>query len=85
MDHGNPTVVGGATCWFVSDEHITFAPDRERPVAVGDGVRVLPAHVDPTVAMHERIGRRRARRRGDDRARRRPQIVDAWPVDLRGW
>ena len=42
----------GATVWFCSDEHTTFAPDEPRSVKVGDRVRVLPAHVDPTVALH---------------------------------
>ena len=74
MDHGNPTVVDAGDCWFVSDEHITFGTRAERPVAVGDRVRVLPAHVDPTVAMHERMfvidGE---------------EVLDVWPVDLRGW
>ena len=71
MDHGDPTVVGH-TVWFCSDEHVTFGP--ESPVAVGDRVRVLPAHVDPTVAYHERMHLAR-----DD------AVVDTWPVDLRGW
>ena len=31
------------------------------------------------------LGRRRARRRGDDRARRHLRIVHDWPADLRGW
>jgi D-serine deaminase-like pyridoxal phosphate-dependent protein len=71
MDHGNPSVAGGRV-WFCSDEHLTFAPDE--PVAVGDRVRVWPAHVDPTVAYHERI-----------RVVAGDKIVDTWPVDLRGW
>ncbi len=71
MDHGNPTVPGGQV-WFCSDEHLTFAPDG--PLAVGDRVRVLPAHVDPTVALHERMHLVR----GDE-------VLDVWPVDLRGW
>jgi D-serine deaminase-like pyridoxal phosphate-dependent protein len=71
MDHGDPTVIGH-TVWYCSDEHVTFGPDS--PVAVGDRVRVLPAHVDPTVAYHERMHFAR----GDD-------VVDTWPVDLRGW
>jgi D-serine deaminase-like pyridoxal phosphate-dependent protein len=71
MDHGNPTVEGGSV-WFCSDEHLTFAP--ESPLAVGDLVRVWPAHVDPTVAYHERIHVVS----GDE-------VVDEWPVDLRGW
>jgi D-serine deaminase-like pyridoxal phosphate-dependent protein len=71
MDHGNPTVEGGRV-WFCSDEHLTFAP--EAPLGVGDLVRVWPAHVDPTVAYHERI----QVVSGDD-------VLDEWPVDLRGW
>jgi D-serine deaminase-like pyridoxal phosphate-dependent protein len=70
MDHGDPTVPGRV--WFCSDEHLTFAPDE--PLAVGDRVRVLPAHVDPTVALHERMHLVR----GDE-------VLDVWPVDLRGW
>jgi D-serine deaminase-like pyridoxal phosphate-dependent protein len=74
MDHGDPTVVDAGTCWFVSDEHITFGTRPEHPVAVGDKVRVLPPHVDPTVAMHERM----VVVDGDE-------VVDRWEVDLRGW
>jgi D-serine deaminase-like pyridoxal phosphate-dependent protein len=71
MDHGNPSIEG-AQVWFCSDEHTTFAPDQ--PVAVGDLVRVIPAHCDPTVALHERIHLMDGE-----------QVVDVWPVDLRGW
>ncbi len=71
MDHGNPTVPGGQV-WFCSDEHTTFAPGE--PLRVGDRVRVLPAHVDPTVALHERMHLVR----GDE-------VLDSWAVDLRGW
>ena len=53
MDHGNPSHRRRARCWFCSDEHVTFAA-REAP-RVGDRVRVWPAHVDPTVAYHERM------------------------------
>jgi D-serine deaminase-like pyridoxal phosphate-dependent protein len=71
MDHGNPDVVGG-TVWFCSDEHLTYAP-TERPT-VGDRVRVAPGHVDPTMAMHEAAWIVR-----DD------EVIDRWPIDLRGW
>jgi D-serine deaminase-like pyridoxal phosphate-dependent protein len=74
MDHGNPTVLDVGDCWFVSDEHITFGLAEGAPVAVGDKVRVLPAHVDPTVALHERLHVVE----GDD-------VVEVWEVDLRGW
>jgi D-serine deaminase-like pyridoxal phosphate-dependent protein len=71
MDHGNPTVAGGQV-WFVSDEHLTFAPAE--PLVVGDRVRVVPAHVDPTVTMHERM-----------HVVRGEKVLDTWAVDLRGW
>ncbi len=71
MDHGNPSVQGGQTL-FCSDEHITFVPDG--PMRVGDRIRVWPAHVDPTVAYHERMHVVDGER-----------VLEVWPVDLRGW
>lgn len=71
MDHGNPTIEG-AEVWFCSDEHVTFAPGA--PVRVGERIRVVPAHVDPTVAYHEVLHVVD----GDD-------VLESWPVDLRGW
>lgn len=71
MDHGNPTTPMG-TVWFLSDEHVTFAP-RE-PVELGDRVPFVPAHIDPTMAMHEVAWLMQ----GDD-------VIDRWPIDLRGW
>jgi D-serine deaminase-like pyridoxal phosphate-dependent protein len=43
-------------------------------VRVGDKVRVLPAHVDPTVSQHERLHVVD----GDE-------VLEIWDVDLRGW
>ena len=71
MDHGNPTVQG-ATVWFCSDEHITFAP--EPPLRVGDRIRVWPAHIDPTVAYHAEMHLVAG-----------TTVQETWPVDLRGW
>jgi D-serine deaminase-like pyridoxal phosphate-dependent protein len=85
MDHGDPTVVDAGTCWFVSDEHITFGTRAERPVAVGDRVRVLPAHVDPTVAMHERLVVVSGPDDDGDDDGGGGEVVETWPVDLRGW
>jgi len=73
MDHGNPTIPGGVV-WFCSDEHITWQPDDIDAIAVGDQVRVFPAHVDPTIALHERMWLVD----GD-------RVIDELPVDLRGW
>ena len=85
MDHGNPDLTSGpqpagvqepsADVWFCSDEHVTFAPaEGGAPPAVGARVRVWPAHVDPTVALHRSLWLVD----GDE-------VVDEWPVDLRGW
>ena len=72
MDHGNPTVDGGRGVVLLRRAHHVRA--RREPLRVGDRVRVVPAHVDPTVALHERLHVVR----GDD-------VVDTWAVDLRGW
>ena len=69
MDHGNPELPG-FDVWFCSDEHTSFSP----PVSVGDRVRLVPAHIDPTVAYHERM----YLYSGED-------VIDIWPVDLRWW
>ncbi len=67
--------VDDATVWFCSDEHLTFAPVEGTSMpAVGERLRVWPAHVDPTMAKHERI---HVVRGGD--------VLDVWAVDLRGW
>lgn len=74
MDHGDPSIEGAAVR-FCSDEHVTFTVDegrvRPRP---GERVRVVPAHCDPTMAMHEQVWVVR----GDE-------VLDRWAVDLRGW
>ncbi len=69
MDHGNPTIEGHDV-WFCSDEHVTFSP----PVAVGTRIHVIPAHVDPTIAYHAVLNVTD----GED-------VIDQWPIDLRGW
>jgi len=71
MDHGKPSI-DGMTVLGLSDEHITFTPPSA--MAVGERVKVIPAHIDPTMAMHEVAWLVR----GDD-------VIDRWPIDLRGW
>jgi D-serine deaminase-like pyridoxal phosphate-dependent protein len=81
QDHGDPTVVGVGDVWFVSDEHVTFGTRPDTPVRVGDRVALLPGHVDPTVALHERMYVV-----DSDGVPAPDAAVDAvWPVDLRGW
>lgn len=68
VDHGNPEVPG-TSVWFCSDEHTTVSP----PLAVGTRVKVIPSHIDPTVAYHDSmhvIGS------SED-------VIETWPVDLR--
>ena len=73
MDHGEPTMIG-RKMFFSSDEHATFVwDDNDRP-SVGDRVQLVPAHVDPTVAYHERMWVVR----GDE-------VIAEWAVDLRNW
>ena len=72
MDHGPPSWPGGEVA-FCSDEHTTLR-DPEATLAVGDRVRLLPGHLDPTVARHQRYWVAD----GDD-------VVDCWPIDLRHW
>lgn len=72
MDHGNPSLPG-AEVLFCSDEHVTFTP-IEMDVAPGEQVRIVPAHVDPTVAYHDTLWL------VDE-----GEVLESWPVDLRGW
>jgi len=89
MDHGNPSI-DGAKVWFCSDEHVTFGLDERtalvvegdppgatrsaESVRVGDRLRVWPAHVDPTMAYHERALLVSG-----------TEVLDTWPIELRGW
>ncbi|MCU1502362.1 MAG: putative amino acid aldolase or racemase [Ilumatobacteraceae bacterium] len=72
MDHGNPSI-DLADVSFCSDEHITFVP-HVGVASVGERVEVIPAHIDPTMAMHAAAWLVR----GTD-------VLDRWPIDLRGW
>jgi D-serine deaminase-like pyridoxal phosphate-dependent protein len=89
MDHGNPTLPG-ARVLFCSDEHTTWmaglgdADPVTMPIPeawqthgtprVGDRIHMVPAHVDPTLAYHERV----YVVDGED-------VLEEWPIDLRGW
>jgi D-serine deaminase-like pyridoxal phosphate-dependent protein len=73
MDHGAPTVLG-RELFFSSDEHTTFGFGDLPSPAIGDRVRMVTAHVDPTVAYHERMY-----------VVAHDEVVDEWPVDLRNW
>jgi D-threonine aldolase len=69
MDKGNPELADG-TVLYCSDEHVTFTPPR----SVGEQAWLAPAHIDPTMAYHERVYLFSGE-----------TVVDVWPIDLRGW
>lgn len=79
MDHGNPTV-DGASVWFCSDEHTTLSFGQGTSPDLGTKLLVRPAHVDPTVALHENMYLVDDVTQGSD-----AQVLDTWPVNLRGW
>ncbi len=73
MDHGDPTWPDGGV-FFCSDEHTTLLPGDHGLPQVGERVRLLPAHVDPTVARHQQLW-----------VVDGEKVVDLWPIDLRHW
>lgn len=74
MDHGDPSLPGSQV-WYCSDEHVVFSMNDGAPLpSVGERVRLQPAHIDPTCALHERM----YVVDGDS-------IIDEWPIDMRGW
>ena len=58
---------------FCSDEHVTFVPNVG-VAELGARVQVVPAHIDPTMALHDTAWLVR----GDE-------VLDNWAIDLRGW
>lgn len=81
MDHGNPAIAGAEVA-FCSDEHVTFSP----AVPVGTRVLVQPAHVDPTMAYHDKAHLVTGLAAGlaggpiED-----AEVAEIWEIDLRGW
>ena len=75
-DHGLPRVhdVEGATVTSLNDEHATIAIPSGAAVRVGDRVRLVPSHTDPTMNLHDVIYAVEGER-----------VVGAWPVSARGY
>ncbi|CAN5458439.1 DSD1 family PLP-dependent enzyme [soil metagenome] len=89
MDHGNPSLALGdgteGAVFFLSDEHTTILAGQDASGAptlpeIGDRLRMVPAHIDPTVAMHERMHLVDTRDGSGG-----TEVLDSWPVDLRNW
>lgn len=79
VDAGLPRVLApGWKVASVSDEHTVLVPDpaapeTPQPLAVGQRLRVLPGHCDPTVNLHDWLV-----------AIRGEQVEAVWPVAARG-
>ena len=73
MDHGDPRWPEGQVM-FCSDEHTTLVPDAEQRIELDQRIRLVPAHLDPTVARHETMWLVDG-----------TEVVDEFPVDLRHW
>jgi D-serine deaminase-like pyridoxal phosphate-dependent protein len=71
-DHGLPAVSGitGASVMALNDEHATIALPPGSSVTIGDLVRLVPSHIDPTVNLHDVFyvvdGER---------------VIDVWPIE----
>ena len=75
-----PALVAGvaspdAAYQFMGDEHggLRFAAGAARP-AVGDLVRLMAPHCDPTVNLHDWL-----------HVMQGGQLIDIWPIDARGY
>jgi len=81
MDSGGPQLVndqgGAAEVLFCSDEHTTVAGGSW---TVGDRVGLRPGHIDPTIAKHRVLHLVDDVTAGSD-----AEVLESWPVDLRGW
>jgi 3-hydroxy-D-aspartate aldolase len=76
QDHGMPDVrdVTGATVTFLADEHAMIAVPGDSAIQVGDRVRLVPSHIDPTINLHDVF----YALEGDT-------VVGRWPIEARGY
>jgi D-serine deaminase-like pyridoxal phosphate-dependent protein len=70
-DHGHPSIHGmeGAVITALNDEHAVIELPPGSAVAIGDRIRLIPSHTDPTVNLHDAF----YAVEGD-------QVVDQWPI-----
>jgi len=75
-DHSLPRVQGveGAAVSSLNDEHATIAIPPDSPIRIGDRVRLIPSHTDPTMNLHDVIYAVEGER-----------VVDVWPIAARGY
>jgi len=75
-DHSLPRVHGveGAAVSSLNDEHATIAIPPDSPIRIGDRVRLIPSHTDPTMNLHDVIYAVEGER-----------VVDVWRIAARGY
>jgi D-serine deaminase-like pyridoxal phosphate-dependent protein len=75
VDSGLPRVLEpGWTTRGLSDEHAVIVPHGQaRPLEVGEKIRLVPGHCDPTVNLHDWL----VAHRGD-------RVEAVWAIDARG-
>jgi D-serine deaminase-like pyridoxal phosphate-dependent protein len=75
-DHALPRVhaLDGAMVTSLNDEHATISIPASCPIRVGDRVRLVPSHTDPTMNLHDAIYAFDGER-----------VVDVWPIAARGY
>jgi D-serine deaminase-like pyridoxal phosphate-dependent protein len=75
-DHALPRIEGivGASVTSLNDEHATIAIPATSAIRIGDRVRLVPSHTDPTMNLHDLIYAVDGER-----------IVDVWPIAARGY
>ena len=75
-DHGNPGVEGieGALVTALNDEHAVIALPAVSNVRIGDRLRLVPSHTDPTINLHDAFYVVEGKR-----------VVDVWRIAARGY
>ena len=75
-DHGFPAVDGiaGATITALNDEHAVMAIPPSSRIQVGERIRLIPSHTDPTVNLHDAF-----------HVIQGEQLVDVWLITARGY
>jgi D-serine deaminase-like pyridoxal phosphate-dependent protein len=75
MDSGLPRMIlPGWSVKGISDEHTTIiSTPGTPPLKVGDKVKLIPGHCDPTVNLHDWLV-----------AVRNGKVEELWPVSARG-
>jgi D-serine deaminase-like pyridoxal phosphate-dependent protein len=75
-DHALPRLHGvdGAVVTSLNDEHATIAIPPGSTIRIGDRVRLVPSHTDPTMNLHDALYVFEGER-----------VVDVWPIAARGY